>query len=832
MKRTPARKATATDMKTQYQRILTMLVFVLAASLFYIGDVVRLTAVSAQSAAVSLRVPGLQANVTVRRDERGIPYLEAANDHDLYFAQGYVTASDRLWQMDLLRRTARGELAEIFGKVAFEEDKRRRILGLAVLSEQRAAQMPQADRVNFDAYAAGVNAFIASRNEQTLPVEFRILKYQPRKWKPADSVVISFLMAESLSTSWQTDVMRAALVDLPAAQRAELLTEFSELDTPVVGSDAATPKGAGAAKKKVALQPHRISNELLALANEDEAVRQRSLDRIGLGAEDLAASNNWVASGKRTASGKPLLSNDPHLAASVPGIWYLIHLSAPGMRVAGVSIPGISNVIIGHNERIAWGMTNLGPDVQDLYRETFDTDNLEKVDPKNPPKYKTPKGWESAEVRCEDIAVRKAPTNPETDEVCVMVTVTRHGPIVLDKNGERYALRWTVLDTKPETFGAFHDLNRARNWQEFTTAIRRFAGATQNYVYADVDGHIGYYGAGVIPVRKGGDGSVPYDGASDDGEWTGTIPFEKLPHVFDPPSGLIVTANARIVGKDYPFHLTHAWSAPYRQKRLNDLLAAKSKLSADDYRAALGDTYAIGGATFAKAVVKLLGGKSADAKLNEALQMLAAWDGKANADSRAALLVNEMRDIFATRIVSAAIGEEKAKQYRWTNRHVLMDRIVAEWPARWLPKYHPDWPDFVKSCHDAARANLAKRLGDDESKWTFGNAVQVRFNHPLASAPLVGNQFKIAPFPQNGNGYSGGLGPTPNVGPTVSMRMIADPANWDQTQHGIPVGQAGDPQSPHYQDQVPDWRNVTPRVFPFSAAAVAKATKTTVTLMP
>jgi penicillin amidase len=470
-------------------------------------------------------------------------------------------------------------------------------------------------------------------------------------------------------------------------------------------------------------------------------------------------------------------------------------------------------------------MTNLGPDVQDLYAEKFD--------PANPKRYQTPSGWMDAEIRREEIKVRKSPTDSETEIVAHEVTVTRHGPVVLQRGDEKYALRWTALDTSREMVTAFFNLARARNWKEFTTAISSYAGATQNFIFADVDGHIGYYGAGYIPIRKTGDGSVPYDGATDDGEWTGYIPFDKLPHVFDPPSGMIVTANARIVGKDYPYHLTHAWSAPYRQKRINDLLSAKSKLTIDDYRATMGDVYAIGGSTFAREIVKLFNGDAkVDDKWKASLKLLAEWDGKVTADSRAALLVHEMRDVFANRITSAAIGEEKAKQYRWTNRHVLMDKIVTEWPAAWLPKYHPDWKDFVKSCHDAARANLAKRLGDDEAKWTFGQDVKIRFNHPLASAPLVGNQFKIEPIPQNGNGYAGGLGPTVNVGPSVSMRLIADPSNWDNSQHGITLGESGNPQSPHYKDQLEDWRNVTPRVFPFTQQAVSKVAKNVVTLVP
>lgn len=777
--------------------------------------------VSAQSGSSNLKVAGLHDKVSVRRDERGIPYIEAANEHDLYFAQGFVVASDRLWQMDVLRRTARGEMAEIFGRVVLEEDKRRRTYGFAQASEKIAANVTGEAKVALDALVGGINAYIASCDGKTLPPEFRILKYQPRPWTAADSVVIGLLMHESLSTTWQADVMRAAMASLPAAQRDALLMEYSKLDTPVVGSDNVKAK---ASAMKAAATP-TVSNEIVKLAMADEEMRQRSADRVGLGAEDLAASNNWVVSGKRTASGKPLLANDPHLSPSVPSIWYLIHLSAPGVRVAGVTIPGVNGVVIGHNDRIAWGMTNLGPDVQDLYSEKFDKEN--------PRRYQTPAGWKEAEVRREEIKVRKVPTDPATETVAHEVVVTRHGPIVLQRGEEKYALRWTALDTTREMVTTFYNLSRARNWNDFTRAIQTFAGATQNFIYADVDGHIGYYGAGYIPVRKTGDGSVPYDGATDDGEWTGYIPFDKLPHVYDPPSGMIVTANARIVGKDYPYHLTHGWSAPYRQKRINDLLSAKRKMTIEDFRATQADVFAIGGSTFARGVVKLFDGVNVvDGNLRSTLKLLSEWDGKVTADSRAALFVHEMREVFARRVVAAAIGEEKARQYRWTNQHVLMDTIVAEWPAAWLPKDFANWPIFVASCAAETRANLAKKYGADESKWTFGQAVQIKFNHPLAAAPLVGNQFKIEPFPQNGNGYAGGLGPTVNVGPTVSMRLIADPGNWDNTRHGITLGESGNPQSVHYKDQLDDWRNVTPRVFPFSAQAVNNAARSSLTLMP
>ncbi len=806
-------------------RRLSLLLFLIALLL----PVSRLANAQTATDTQTLRLAGLQKPVTVRRDERAIPYIEAANDHDLYFAQGYIMASDRLWQMDLLRRTARGELAELFGTIAFEEDKRRRNYGFAHLSEQIAAALPNDEgRKMTEAYAAGINAYIASCDEQTLPIEFRILRYKPRDWTIADSLAISFLMAESLSSTWQVDLTRATFSNHPKFK--QLFQEYSKIDTPVVGSDQLKAKSANArAAKGTPAQTEALalseSRELLRQAATTQELLRRSLSRVGLDTEDLAASNNWVVSGKRTATGKPLLANDPHLAATVPSIWYLVHLSAPGSRAAGVTIPGFAGVIIGHNERIAWGMTNLAPDVQDLYSEKFDTEN--------PRRYLTPAGWKEAETRREEIKVRKSAADPTLNTVMHEVTITRHGPIILEKGGARYALQWTMFNPKIATLQTFYALNRAKNWKEFTAAISNYPGATQNFVYADVDGHIGYYGAGYIPIRKSGDGSTPYDGAKDDGEWTGYIPFDKLPHVFDPPSGMIVTANARIVGRDYPYHLTHNWSVTYRQTRINDLLKAKNKLTIDDFRTVLADVYAIGGKSFSDEVVKFFGANAdGDEKFKETLKLLAAWDGNVTPDSKAAVVVSEMREIFFNRLLVNAIGEDLAKQYRWGNYHILTDQLIHERPNDWLPKGYADWKAYLRMCEQEARASLTKKLGADEAKWKFGELVQVKLAHPLAAAPMIGDKFKIAPFPQNGNGYSGGLGPTVNVGPTVSMRMIVDMSNLDNSQHGILTGESGNPDSPHYKDQLDDWRKVTPRVFPFSADAVKRATKQTWTLMP
>jgi penicillin amidase len=773
---------------------------------------------------------GLKDRVTIRRDERGIPYIEATNDDDLYFAQGYVTASDRLWQMDFLRRNVRGELAEIFGAGALAEDKRHRTMGLTAVVEESARHLPANLNSAMNAYANGVNAFIDSLTDQTMPPEFRLLQYKPRHWTPADSLCVGKLLAEYLSNSWQADIMRASLAALPKEKREALLSETSPLDVLVIGSDR---KEARARNNTRGLP--QIDSEILAeLLKQTEGERQ-SRELFGLGTldfETFQASNNWVVSGKRTVSGKPLLANDPHITAAAPGIWYQTELTSPGIHVAGVTFPGAPGIVIGHNDRIAWGATNLGPDVQDVYLEKFDKDNSKR--------YQTPSGWRDAEIRHEQIKVRPNPLNPITETQTLDVTVTRHGPIMLEKDGARYALRWPALDPATMESAGIFDANRARNWKEFIEALSHYSGPTQNFVYADVDGHIGYYGAGRIPIRKTGDGSVPYDGATDDGEWTDFIPFDKLPHSYDPLSGMIITANQRVVGQSYPYFLSHLWAQPYRARRIFDLLSAKPKLTTDDFRRIQGDVYSISLVTFARAAAKALkavsepgtvvtGSSSDKERLSKLISDLETWDGLLVPDSQVAPIVSQMRTAFKQRILVATLGPVLSKTFGWPGSDTLIDRIIAEQPREWLPKDNPTYADLYRAAYQDARQALMKSPGPDESQWTWGNIYKVRFPHPLSAAPMVGVMFTIPAFPQSG---IPGSGATVNVGPSVSMRLIADTSDWDKTLNGIPLGQSGVPNTPHWKDQLDDWRNVTPGALPFSKAAVEAAAKDTVVMTP
>ena len=770
----------------------------------------------------AIQLKGIKDRITIHRDERGIPYVEAKNDEDLYFGQGYATAEDRLWQMDLFRRTARGELAEVLtagpNNVALEQDKLHRTYGFAQVAEAEAAQASPRTRALLEAYARGVNAYAASLDPKSMPPEFQLLQYSFRPWTPADSFVVVKIFFEALSDTWRLDIMRQAMSVLPAEKRAELLPSISPIDVLVVGKDTQSKAVSAPAKAEA------VSPEALAKLAHNQAIAAAALDRIGFYADALAASNNWVVSGKRTVSGKPLLANDPHLRPTAPSIWHMVHLSAPGVRVAGVSSPGLPGVILGHNDRVAWGFTNVGPDVQDLY--------IEKFDPENAKRYQTPSGLQDAVIRREAIKVRKGFTSAEHEVVTHEVTVTRHGPIIFEGDGKRYALSWTALNPTKNNGDLQYALNRVRNWKEFNAALESFTAPTQNIVYADVDGHIGYHAAGVIPIRNSGDGSVPYDGSTDEGEWTSYIPISKLPTLFDPPSGIIVTANQRIVGTDYPYFLTHSWAQPYRARRIFDMLSEKPKLTTEDFRRVLGDVYSIGGVTFTREVVRTLRPTltPADEQLRATLDAFEKWDGKVNAESNVAAIAGQMRLAFRSMILRAALGPELSRNYGWANFDTTLDRILKDQPPAWLPKEFASYANLLRAAYDDAIRNLTNILGPDQTKWTWGDRVKARFPHPLAEAPLIGAVYTVQPFPQNGTG--GFIGATVNVGASVSMRLIADTSDWDKSQQGIALGQSGLPKSPHWSDQLADWRAVTPREFPFTPAAVSKATKQTLVLEP
>jgi penicillin amidase len=766
----------------------------------------------AQTAPQNSALAGLKESVTVRRDGRGIPYIEANNDADLYFAQGFVTAQDRLWQMDVYRRVARGELSEIFGSQVLEEDKRWRRFGFAKIVEDGLPSLSPELRAALESYSRGVNAYIATLDDKTLPVEFRILQYKPREWRTTDSLVIGKILADALSSTWHTDLLRASLQNLPKEKLSDLTNNVTPFDVVLFGKDLAAERTEKTVKPKsqIMADENRFEKNssfpsVFSAAEKESELRRSSLERAGFYAEELAASNNWVISGKRTLDGKPILANDPHLLSSAPGIWYLSHLAAPNVRVSGVTFPGVPGIVLGHNEFIAWGATNVGPDVQDLYREQFDAQN----------RVKTPRGWENAKTRREEIKVRTNPLSPATETQFLDVFETRNGVVIAEEAGQKLALKWTALDPKNQEFEAFFVLNRARNWEDFKNALRKYGGATQNFVYADTSGNIGWYAAGRIPIRRTGEGELPYDGATDAGDWTGYIPFEELPHLYNPAEGFIVTANQRIVGTSYKYRqMSRDAAPPWRARRIFDLINANPKITMNDVRDIQYDSFNIPLSNLAREVVKV-------SAIPEVKQLLGGWDGRMTADSKGAVVANEIRNCLANQIA----GDNMPVPF-YVIRERIVDWAVAEKSARWLPKRFAGYSDLINACEKDSLGSLERRLGTDKEKWVWGNVFQARFQHPLAIAPLIGGQFVIKPVGLNGSGQ------TPNVGSYVSMRHIASPGNWDATRQVIPLGQSGNPQSPHWKDQFEAWRTGSPQIFPFSKDAVQKAAKETITLQP
>jgi len=742
----------------------------------------------------AIPVAGLGARVEVGRDAQGVPHLRAASLEDLFFAQGYVTAQDRLWQMDLSRRLGEGELSEIFGERTLRFDIENRTLGFWQACERAAAELDSDSRRVLAAYARGVNAFMATHRDR-LPLEFLLLRYQPQPWREMDSLAVALNMAKMLSTTWPDELMRERLrAKLPAELYADLLPDHAAYDQPVAEPLPAPRLGTNKPRAMALPDPFDLEPVLTALTSPDE----RSLAGLG--------SNNWVLNGSHTRSGKPLLANDPHLGHGIPSVWYMIHLQAPGLNVTGVSLPGLPLVIIGHNDRIAWGMTNTGPDVQDLYRESFNF--------RDPNKYLRNGEWVEAAVRDEVIKVRG-----ERDYLFT-VKVTRHGPVISHDGDRDLALRWTALEPHALRF-PFIKMNQAKNWEEFTTALRGFSGPMQNFVYADVAGNIGYYAAGWVPIRKQGDGTVPSPGSTDDYDWTGYIPFEDLPHAYNPASGLLATANGRVVPDGYPYFITSLWEAPYRTARINQLLRSGSQFTVHDMLRVQMDIHTLEDEWLAKQLV-LAGAQhapqSADAQY--ALGLLQNWDGEARADSPATLVCEVTRHALLQRLLKPKLGEDLAG-YGWPMSTTFLENVFSNHWTHWLPPGDTSFADtLMKSLEDGVKRipDLVRSRSHDAWKW--GDTIPLTFHHPLSGGiPLLGQLLDVGPFPQAGT-LTTVKATTPRLGP--SMRMVVDLSSLDNSVQNITLGESGQALSPYYRDQFEAWYNG--RSFPmlFSDTAVEK----------
>ncbi|MGA9545852.1 MAG: penicillin acylase family protein [Candidatus Sulfotelmatobacter sp.] len=796
-------------------RILLWLLLVLA---LLVAGVVAFAYFVARSALPqldgTLAVKGLSAPVKVTRDSHGVPAIEAATLEDLFLAQGYVTAQDRLWQMDIMRRFAAGELSEILGEDTLKVDREQRILGLRAAAKKSLQTASARDRFYFDAYARGVNAFIES-HESSLPIEFRILKYRPNPWQAEDSIVIANQMVKDLNyyTFGDTLAHEKILAKLGPELTADLYVNRSWHDRPptVMRADL---------NDKDQENQGDSDDDDDDDAGPDTSVTQQRGAAAEIWAqhapEAVNGSNDWVVSGAHTVTGKPLLSNDMHLGHNMPNLWYEAHLKcinqSASLDVAGVTLPGMPYVIVGHNQRIAWGFTNVGPTVADAFIENFNAQGA----------YQTPQGWQQPEHRAELIHVKDRP------DVTVDVKITRHGPIVTDiLPGEtrQIALRWTLYDGLRMPF---FDVDTAQNWEDFRKAFSQLDAPGQNVVYADVDGNIGYQTTGRVPIRAAGDGSLPVSGADNAHEWTGYIPFEKLPSIYNPPSGVIATANGRITPDGYPNSISAEWEAPWRTERIYHVLESGRKFAAADMLALENDIHSENDLFAAERFVYAIDhAAKPSARAKQAADLMRNWDGRMLSSSAApTIAVRSARELtrllLEPRLGSAPEDPKQReeslnwKTYQWEMRTVWLQNVLLHQPKRWLPEKYPNYDELLSAAVEAAVNE--PEAPQDLASWHWGSVNALEIDHPvLSKIPLIGRWAAPGIKEQSGSSYTV-KAVTPHHGP--SERFTANLADLDQSTLNTVTGQGGNFLSPYYMDQWKAWYEGSTFTLPFTSQAV------------
>jgi penicillin G amidase len=778
-------------------------------------------------------VPGLRGEVSVERDNWGVPHIRAGSVEDLAEAQGYVTAQDRLFQMDLLRRAARGQLSEVFGPKTLEIDKDFRTLNFSRAAERDfGTTKPEVRRI-LEAYARGVNEFVQQHTNR-LPIEFTLLNYKPQPWQPTDSLVIGCYMYRTLADTRAEEIGRAVVTAKVGPELAkDLYSPEASMDHFVVGDKdagkdphAATRPDQDPDEDEDEMDPEDVlkaKREFPAattVANAPDLVSafpEKVLDWLEESRQEIRhslGSNNWVVSGEHTATGKPLLANDMHLELTLPPIWHEVHLTAPEWNVKGFALPGAPMVVVGHNDRIAWGFTNNGADVLDLYIETFN--------PENPAEYRVNGAWKEADVYDEVIRVKGGPDQH------LRLVVTRHGPVVRQEGHQGYAMRWTVLE--PGALCSFFNwLGKAQNWGEFREIMKGIWGPGQNVVYADVDGNIGYILGARVPVRKKGKGEVPVPGDTDDYEWTGYIPFDQMPQVFNPETGLIVTANARVTGPNYKQYITDHWEEPYRTARIYDLLRDKQDLRPEDMLKIQTDTYSYPHVFLAEqlvAAVKTVPPK--DERARRLIREAKDWNGMADANSPVVSFLDETLFQVLGLILEPHLGEE-VQQYHW-RRVAFLQRVLTQRPARWLPADYKTYDELLSASADLAVKRLeAKTKDKDPEDWAWKKFNYLDMLNYIGHDGILKKLLSITNQAQSGTDWSPRAA-SRHHGP--SERFVANLADWDKSILLITGGESGQTGSEHYRDQFPYWFAGTAIYGPFSDVAEAKVKRHTLTLKP
>jgi len=766
----------------------------------------------------TLYVEGLKDRVEVIRDRWGVPHIYAQNEEDLFFAQGYVTAQDRLWQMDLNRRAGHGRLSEIFGKVALKADKAVRTLGLHRFAKASAQNLSPWARQIVEAYARGVNAFISAHRDR-LPLEFMILGYKPEPWTVEDTIAVFAPLAQILQSNMYDQIRRArALMVLGEEKFKELELE---LDYSTEGTFLIDANGQGMiASQSKALHPSMLPSIQLKPqtleALEAFAADYAAVARLTPDAAEALGSNNWVVSGTLTNTGKPYLANDVHLEPQQPGHFYEVHLNGPGWNVIGVSVPGIPGVALGHNERIAWGATAATLAVQDLFVERFNPDN--------PSQYEYQGRWEEVQVVREEIRVRG-----EREPVVHEVLITRHGPVVTElfrDYPERVALSWALL-AKDTSIDGLLMLNRARNWEEFRQAVSQW-GLDLNFVYADVESNIGYQMSGRVPRRPKGYTGLPVPGWTGEHDWDGFIPFEQLPHALNPKTHFVATANHRTVAKEYQPEIPGEWQVPFRARRIVQLLRSKGRFTLEDMRAMQANSYSEIYHQLAQLLVAHV--QPASKREQQALDYLRTWDGVIREENVAPSIIRETFGELIERTFIRKLGQ--AASFIGRNEGIYLflklakENPSSEWFDDPATEEREELDDMLALGFKAALEDLTKAHGAEMSRWQWGKLVAKRkFQHPLSGAPLMSVLCDRSASCSCG-------GHSLNAGHNTAWRALIDLADLDNSRSGLPTGQAGHPFSKHYSDQLQAWRMVQPHPMLWERASIERHQEAVLILLP
>jgi penicillin G amidase len=726
----------------------------------------------------TIEVPGLEGRVRVRRDRWGVPHIEADSPADLYFAQGYCHAQDRLWQMDFYRRVVEGRVSEMAGSEGLPVDRLMRTLGIRRAARAEQAALDPHLLEMLERFCAGINAAAA---DAPPPFEMQLLRLRFEPWAPVDILSLGKLLAFGLSTNWERELLRGDMVRALGPELTAKLDPTYPADNPIVTQGA-------------------WSGEGLPLVEQIDAVRRS----IGLAAE-ASGSNNWAVSGAHSATGTPLIAGDPHLPPSMPGIWYEVELRHGDRFVRGASLPGMPGIFMGQNNDVCWTFTNVMADIQDLFVERIDGDT-----------YLFEDEWLPLQTVREEIAVKG-----RSEPVVMEIRSTHHGPIVNEALGadeaEPLTLRWLTLD-EPTTFSGMFELTEIGSGPELVAKLEAHTSPASNLIWADRHGSIGYKLIGRLPLRRGGSPDLPKPGWSGEFEWEGTIPYEELPEVVDPESGYLVTANNRIVGDDYPHHITSEWLDGFRAKRIEQLIAASEEHDLDSFEAMQSDNLSLPGLEAARRLGRL---NPSGQRERSAIERLRSWDGCLGPETIAGTIYQAFLLRLAREVARAAIGDRDLCE-RWLDRadNGFTPHITSPW--RWhshLMKLWEEgdeeligrpWDELVLQALAGALDDLEERFGPDPQQWRWGQVHEMEFPHPLGAAnPLLrrllnrslragGAQETVSQIAYDPNDpYNAVWAP--------SWRMVADPTDPDRSRWQMFTGQSGHPASPHYDDLQADW---------------------------